>query len=85
MAVNKKKVESTTVKKVKNYGKEYIQNIKNGIILGNYMIVTIFFWNSLYTSSFVDSLLWQPIKIANIVINITDIIAKLNGTNINVA
>ena len=28
MAVNKKKVESTTVKKVKNYGKEYIQNIK---------------------------------------------------------
>ena len=28
MAVNKKKVESTTTKKVKNYGKEYIQNIK---------------------------------------------------------
>ena len=28
MAVNKKKVESTTAKKVKNYGKEYIQNIK---------------------------------------------------------
>ena len=27
MAV-KKKVESTTTKKVKNYGKEYIQNIK---------------------------------------------------------
>ena len=27
MAVNKKKVETTT-KKVKNYGKEYIQNIK---------------------------------------------------------
>ena len=28
MAVNKKKVESTTTKKVKNYGKEYIQSIK---------------------------------------------------------
>ena len=28
MAVNKKKVESATTKKVKNYGKEYIQNIK---------------------------------------------------------
>ena len=28
MAVNKKKAESTTTKKVKQYGKEYIQNIK---------------------------------------------------------
>ena len=28
MAANKKKVESTTTKKVKNYGKEYIQSIK---------------------------------------------------------
>ena len=28
MAVNKKKVEAATTKQVKNYGKEYIQNIK---------------------------------------------------------